>query len=132
MSEASAALHEAPGRLRDETLELHRALVSLQEELQAIDWYRQRADACRDDALRAILEHNLDEEIEHAAMLLEWLRRNHATFAAQFDVYLDSSGPITGVEAAATAAETAPEAAVDRTDPHAGCAFTIGSMKEQR
>lgn len=132
MSQASAALHEAPGRLRDETLELHRALVSLQEELQAIDWYRQRADACRDDALRAILEHNLDEEIEHAAMLLEWLRRNHAAFAAQFDTHINSSGPITGVEAAAMAPKTAPQAVLDRADPSAGSAFTVGSMKEKR
>lgn len=136
MSEASAALHEAPGRLRDETLELHRALVSLQEELQAIDWYRQRADACRDEALKAILVHNLDEEIEHAAMLLEWLRRNHGTFAAQFDQYLYSSGPVTAVEEAASAGSGADKAAPDPSavaQAAQDCAaFTVGTMKETR
>ena len=134
MSEASAALHEAAGRLRDETVDLHRALVSLQEELQAIDWYRQRADACRDDALKAILVHNLDEEIEHAAMLLEWLRRNHGSFATRFDDYLYSSGPITAVEEAATTAEPAetPVPGDSGDAPQAAARFTVGTMKETR
>ena len=62
------------------TQDMHRALVSLQEELEAVDWYQQRADACEDAELKAILLHNMREEIEHASMVLEWLRRNHPDF----------------------------------------------------
>lgn len=142
MTETSTTLHEPAGRLRDATIELHRALVSLQEELQAVDWYRQRVDACRDDALRAILAHNMDEEIEHAAMLLEWLRRHDANFARRFDGYLYSEGSITAIEAeaacpadddtGAVAASAAaapgpetPEKQASDNDP-----FTVGPMKE--
>lgn len=60
--------------------ELHRALASLQEELEAIDWYQQRVDLCKDEDLKRILTHNMEGEIEHAAMVLEWLRRNNSMF----------------------------------------------------
>lgn len=136
MSEASADLHEPSGRLSDSSVELHRALVSLQEELQAIDWYRQRSDACRDPQLRAILEHNLDEEIEHAAMLLEWLRRRHAGFARQFDAYLYTEAPIERIEETAPDDETTDTSATacDDDDPllTAADCFTVGTMKEAR
>ena len=78
---------------------MHRAIVSLMEELEAIDWYQQRIDATPDDALKAVLAHNRNEEIEHAMMNLEWIRRNNPTFAAAARLYLFTEGPITEIEA---------------------------------
>ena len=75
MAAASAGYHESLEVLKPETLDHHRAIVSIMEELEAIDWYDQRVDATNDASLAAILAHNRDEEKEHAAMLLEWLRR---------------------------------------------------------
>ena len=72
--------HEPIDELSDETRDMHRAIVSLMEELEAVDWYNQRADACKDPELRAILRHNRDEEKEHAAMVLEWIRRRDPKF----------------------------------------------------
>ena len=72
--------HEPINELSDETRDMHRAIVSLMEELEAVDWYNQRADACKDPELRAILKHNRDEEKEHAAMVLEWIRRRDPKF----------------------------------------------------
>jgi ferritin-like protein len=95
---SSENLHEAPELLSDETKNLHRALVSLREELEAVDWYQQRAEACTDSELAAVLIHNKNEEIEHAMMTLEWLRRKDPTFGAHIATYLNSSGPITEVE----------------------------------
>lgn len=80
--------HEPAEELEPETRDLHRAMISLMEELQAVDWYSQRIVTCRDDGLRAILEHNRDEEKEHAAMILEWLRCNDSGFAENLKKYL--------------------------------------------
>jgi uncharacterized protein len=80
MAEASSGLHESAEVLSQETRDLHRALTSLMEELEAIDWYAQRVDATGDDELRRILEHNRDEEKEHACMTLEWIRRRDPRF----------------------------------------------------
>lgn len=91
-------LHEPPELLTQHTRNLHRALLSLMEELEAVDWYQQRADATSDPALRAILEHNRDEEIEHAMMVLEWIRRNHPSFDRHARTYLFSTAPITEIE----------------------------------
>ena len=77
---SSVGYHEPVEELSNETRDMHRAIVSLMEELEAVDWYNQRADACKDPELKAILEHNRDEEKEHAAMVLEWIRRRDATF----------------------------------------------------
>ncbi|MFO8004916.1 encapsulin-associated ferritin-like protein [Thioalkalivibrio sp.] len=77
---SSDGYHEPVGELSDESRELHRAIVSLMEELEAVDWYQQRVDACKDPELKAILAHNRDEEIEHAAMVLEWIRRRNKVF----------------------------------------------------
>ena len=77
-----ATLHEAPEALSPETVDMHRALASLIEELEAVDWYSQRIDASDDDDLCRILAHNRDEEKEHACMTLEWIRRRDATFDA--------------------------------------------------
>jgi ferritin-like protein len=80
--------HEPIERLSADTLNMHRAIVSLMEELEAVDWYNQRVDACSDPELKAILAHNRDEEKEHAAMLLEWIRRRDTSFDKELRDYL--------------------------------------------
>ena len=91
---AHEGLHEAVSELSEETRDMHRAIVSLIEELEAVDWYQQRADACRNPDLKAILEHNRDEEKEHAAMVLEWIRRNDPAFSRELKDYLFTDKPI--------------------------------------
>jgi ferritin-like protein len=81
---------EPAEQLSEQTIDMHRALVSLMEELEAVDSYNQRADVCHDPALKVILEHNRDDEKEHAAMLLEWIRRNDKTFSKQLKTFLFS------------------------------------------
>ena len=98
-------LHEPAELLGDATKNLHRALISLIEELEAIDWYQQRADACTDPALKAVLLHNRNEEVEHGMMTLEWLRRNDATFDKFGRRYLFKDDDIIAIEKAAEAAE---------------------------
>jgi uncharacterized protein len=95
---SSENLHESPELLSEATKNLHRAIVSLVEELEAVDWYTQRAEACSDAELRAVLLHHRDEEIEHAMMNLEWIRRHHPVFAANIAKYLNTTGPITAIE----------------------------------
>jgi ferritin-like protein len=85
---SSIGYHEPESDLSDETRDMHRAIVSLMEELEAIDWYNQRVDACKDPALKAILKHNRDEEKEHAAMVMEWIRRKDAIFSNEMKDYL--------------------------------------------
>ncbi len=97
----SEGLHENEASLRPETVDRHRAYTSLQEELEAADWYDQRVDATKDAELAAILAHNRDEEKEHAMMLLEWLRRHDPTLDAHMRTYLFAEGPITEIEARA-------------------------------
>ncbi len=99
---ANEGLHEDKEDLSKETRDQHRALVSLQEELEAVDWYHQRADACDNEQLKAILLHNMREEMEHAAMLIEWLRRNNDDFEEHLRTYLFTDAPITKVEENAT------------------------------
>jgi len=91
--------------LSGEAKDIHRALASLVEELQAVDWYHQRVDVTPDEELKAVLAHNRDEEIEHAAMTLEWLRRRIPKFDEVLRMYLFATIPITEVEEAATAGE---------------------------
>ena len=95
---SSEGLHAPRERLSKKTLAMHQAIVSLMEELEATDWYRQRADDCDDPALKAILLHNMREEIEHASMVLEWLRRNSADFDKELKEYLFSEGDIAHLE----------------------------------
>lgn len=95
---SSENLHAPRERLKKDTLKRHHAIVSLMEEIEAADWYQQRADDCEDKSLREILLHNMREEIEHASMILEWLRRNDKNWAEQLDTYLYSKGPIVEVE----------------------------------
>ncbi len=85
-----------------DTRDIHRAIASLQEELEAVDYYQQRHDTATDAELKAILDHNRNEEVEHAVMLLEWLRRRVPQFDQQMKTYLFSSAPITQIEDAAT------------------------------
>jgi hypothetical protein len=80
--------HEAIEELSTETRDMHRAITSLMEELEAVDWYNQRVDACKDPELRAILKHNRDEEKEHAAMVMEWIRRHDPRFDKELRDYL--------------------------------------------
>jgi len=95
---ASEGYHEPVNELSDESRDLHRAIVSLMEELEAVDWYQQRVDACKDRELAAILAHNRDEEIEHAAMVLEWIRRRVPKFDAQLREYLFTDRNIVSIE----------------------------------
>ena len=95
---SSVGYHEPVEELSAKTRDMHRAIVSLMEELEAVDWYNQRADACQDPALKAILEHNRDEEKEHAAMVLEWLRRNDPAFDEHLRTYLFTKADVTAIE----------------------------------
>ncbi len=99
---SSEGLHAPRERLSRDTFHIHQAISSLREELEAVDWYRQRADDCEDSELKAILLHNMREEIEHACMVLEWLRRIEPTFAKELKEYLFQEGPIVGREKGAT------------------------------
>jgi ferritin-like protein len=109
-------LHEPAELLGEATRNLHRALVSLIEELEAIDWYQQRADACTDPALKAVLLHNRNEEVEHAMMTLEWLRRHDPYFDKFARRYLFKDEDIIAIEKAAEAAEEgAPQPAAGAT-----------------
>jgi len=91
---ANEGYHEPVEELSGESRDLHRAIISLMEELEAVDWYNQRMDTCADQDLRAILKHNRDEELEHAAMVLEWVRRRVPEFDKQLRDYLFSEQPI--------------------------------------
>ena len=91
---ASDNLHAPREKLSRKILHMHHAIVSLMEELEAVDWYQQRADDCDDESLKAILLHNMREEMEHAAMVIEWLRRNNDDFAGFLKEFLYSEGDI--------------------------------------
>ena len=126
MATSSAEFHEAEEHLHPATIERHRAIVSLMEELVAVDWYDQRVDATTDPELRAVLEHNRDEEKEHAAMALEWLRRRDPILDGYLRQYLFTDGPIAGeAEASPDGAESAAGAA-----PAPAYSLPIGSLRE--
>jgi len=91
---SDAGYHESTNELSDATRDMHRAIISLREELEAVDLYNQRVDVCKDDSLKAILAHNCDEEKEHAAMILEWIRRKDASFDKELTDYLFTEKPI--------------------------------------
>lgn len=123
MALSSVTLHEPVDRLREETIERHRAVVSLIEELEAMDWYDQRVDATGNEDLRAILAHNRDEEKEHAVMLLEWIRRQDPVLDSKLRTYLFSELPITEIEAK----EEQPE--ISAGQPGADGSMGIGSLR---
>jgi ferritin-like protein len=121
----SSGYHESESKLRPETLDNHRALTSMQEELEAADWYDQRVDAATDQDLKDILAHNRDEEKEHFAMLLEWYRRRDARVDAHLKEYLFTSGSLLAREqAGAGGGENGGAAAAD-----GGGSLGIGSLK---
>ena len=123
---ASTPLHEAADKLSPQTIDVHRAIVSLIEELEAVDWYNQRADACTDPPLQSILKHNRDEEIEHATMALEWIRRKFPKFDDALKTYLFTNGEITSVEEKAKD-ENGSDPSTKQVDRNAR--LTVGQMK---
>ena len=94
----SAGLHEAADLLRPATIDRHRAIASIQEEFEAVDWYDQRVEATGDESLAAVLAHNRDEEKEHAAMTIEWLRRHDRVLDQHLRTYLFTSEPVVEIE----------------------------------
>jgi uncharacterized protein len=120
---SSETLHEDPATLGPNVIDQHRAIVSLMEELEAIDWYNQRAKATINPELRAILEHNRDEEKEHAAMVLEWLRRSDAKLAEHLRTYLFTEAPVTEIEAVVEGGGEEPAATSDGS-------LGIGSLRQ--
>ena len=121
----SAGYHELESKLRPETLDNHRALTSMQEELEAADWYDQRVDAATDAELKQILAHNRDEEKEHFVMLLEWYRRRDAKMDANLKEYLFTSGSLVAQEqAGAGGGDEGADAAAG-----GGGSLGIGSLK---
>ena len=120
----SAGLHEPEDKLTPETIDRHRAIVSIQEELEAIDWYDQRVAATSDPELAAVLAHNRDEEKEHAAMTLEWLRRHDLVLDRHLRTYLFTSAPVTEIEA-----EGGGDALSGTATPTAEGSFGVGSLK---
>jgi uncharacterized protein len=121
----SVGYHESENKLRPETLDNHRALTSMQEELEAADWYDQRVDAATDEGLKEILGHNRDEEKEHFAMLLEWYRRRDAKMDAHLKEYLFTSGSLVGIEQAGAAGAEGDAGAAGG----GGGSLGIGSLK---
>lgn len=91
---AGETLHEERSELTPEILDRHRAISTIMEELEAIDWYDQRIKASTNQELQAVLQHNRNEEKEHASMLLEWLRRHDQELDTHLRNYLFSAGPI--------------------------------------
>jgi uncharacterized protein len=122
----SAGLHEPENRLTTDTIDRHRALTSIQEELEAIDWYAQRVDATDDAELAAVLAHNRDEEKEHAAMTLEWLRRRDPMLDKHLRTYLFTAGSILEREAEVESGGDSDAASSDTGS------LGIGSLKGSR
>jgi ferritin-like protein len=128
MAASSAGFHEAADTLTAATKDMHRAIVSLMEELEAIDWYQQRIDAAGDDELKEILRHNRDEEKEHAAMVLEWIRRRDPSFDEVLRAFLFTERPITALEPTSPTGN-GPRGAPGRpSEPFA----TVGSLRGAR
>jgi hypothetical protein len=118
------AWHEPYESLSPATRDMHRAIISLMEELEAVDWYQQRADVTHDAELKAVIEHNRDEEIEHAMMTLEWIRRRSPKFDVNARTYLFTEGPIVEVEKKLEAAEADAKPGASTNGP-----LAIGSLK---
>ena len=134
------AWHAPYDMLKPDTQDLARAIHSLMEELEAIDWYGQRMDVTHDDELRRILEHNRDEEKEHAAMVLEWIRRRDPKFDEHLRTYLFTSGDILAIEDRAEAEDLSGKGYAVASQPVAGSTaqiesahtLTVGSLRPGR
>lgn len=96
---ANGEYHEPFDKLPQDAIEYHRMIKSIMEEMEAVDWYNQRASICTDEEAKAIMEHNRDEEIEHACMGLEWLRRNNPVWDEMLREFLFKEGSIIEAEA---------------------------------
>jgi ferritin-like protein len=116
--------HEPPEELEPRDRDLHRALTSLKEEIEAVDWYGQRVARASSPELRSVLAHNRKEEIEHACMTLEWLRRECPEWDAALRRYLFQSGSIVAIEGSTANGQKAKGA-----DP-GGRGLAIGSLRE--
>ena len=125
---ASETLHESTEKLAPDTIDHHRAISSVMEELEAIDWYDQRVDATDNADLKAILAHNRDEEKEHACMVLEWLRRNDPKLDEFMREYLFTTGSIVGREAEVEGKDSPDSAG---SGSAAGGSLGIGSLKSE-
>jgi hypothetical protein len=123
---ASESLHESAKQLRPETIDRHRAVSSLMEELEAVDWYDQRIDAATDEELKRILAHNRDEEKEHAAMVLEWLRRKDPKLDEHLRTYLFTRQSVLEIEDAAE--HGGGDEGADDAGSSDGC-LNIGSLR---
>jgi ferritin-like protein len=128
MGQSSNTLHESAETIGEAVIDRHRAIVSLMEELEAIDWYDQRAAATSDEALRDVLAHNRDEEKEHAMMTLEWLRRHDAVLDGHMRAYLFKEGSIAGREAEVESEGRGPTQ-VARAGDQAEGSLGIGSLR---
>src|SRR5919106_79115 len=126
MPQGSTTFHESEERLTTASRDMHRAIISLMEELEAVDWYQQRMDATESPELRDILRHNRDEEKEHAAMVLEWIRRHDPNFDTKLREYLFTEGSIVGREAALEAPATRAPVATN------GATASLGSLRGGR
>jgi ferritin-like protein len=124
---ASEGLHEPQELIHEATNDRHRAIVSIKEELEAVDWYDQRVDATNDVELAAVLAHNRDEEKEHASMTLEWLRRRDPVLDRHLRTYLFTTEPVTEIEAETEGAGGAGAPAL--SDPAGSGSLGIGSLK---
>ena len=123
---SSENLHAPRERLSRHTMLLHQAIVSVMEEIEAVDWYRQRADDAEDETLKALLLHNMREEMEHASMLLEWIRRHDEDFARHMKTYLFTEKPILEIE------DRGKTAATGGAKPgRSGAGFTVGRLREE-
>jgi ferritin-like protein len=128
---SSESLHEDPEKLGPDVTDKHRAIVSLMEELEAVDWYNQRAKATKNHELRAILEHNRDEEKEHAAMALEWIRRNDPKMDEHLKTYLFTDGPLTAIEQESKGESSGGESSGnDSETPSRDGSLGIGSLRK--
>jgi ferritin-like protein len=128
MTDNSAGLHEPAEKLSAGAIDRHRAIVSIMEELEAVDWYDQRVEAASDPELAAVLAHNRDEEKEHMAMTLEWLRRQDPALDEQLRRYLFTEGPVTEVEENADQPGYRTAGGETKPDPQNG-SLGIGSLK---
>jgi uncharacterized protein len=128
--------HEPVDLLPEATKDFHRAIESLIEELEAVDWYQQRADVTKEETLRAVLLHNRNEEVEHAMMTLEWLRRRDPKIDETARTFLFAEGEITQIEKAREAAEAAasglaPSAPGSASAPASPSSLGIGSLRSR-
>ena len=122
-----AEFHE--DNLSEEAKDYHRIIKSLMEELEAVDWYNQRADVTTDQSVQGIVEHNRDEEIEHAAMAIEWLRRNDPVWAEELETYLFTQSEITAVEEEAEGGAAEGEEDTNNTSTSTNQSLGISSLK---